>query len=126
MSESLQATLDELKIEAGVRHVLDAHGESHEAVFAQLGLIIASVQAGNGADGETDIEALTGLFAGDESLSLAIINLADYYYNRHFSHAKKGDEDASLAAMRKAIATWERLATTMPDSRHTGQAADAN
>lgn len=98
------------------QYVIGNWPDNEQAIWAKLDMARLEVILGNHVAVQSVIDNLTSNFSAHPSLSSAIFQIGEQYYNKAFQMQNDGLEDEARDNFGKAVSVWERIITQMPSS----------
>jgi len=98
------------------QYVIGNWPDNEQAIWAKLDMARLEVILGNHVAVQSAIDNLISNFSAHPSLSSAIFQIGEQYYNKAFQMQNDGLEDEARDNFGKAVSVWERIITQMPSS----------
>jgi len=108
------------------QYVIDHWPETEYAILSQIGVagtnVLSLIDSGNDTATESALNNLIADFNDHPGLPEAVFIIGEKYYKEAFHYEKEGQVSQARENFQKAIGTWEKIITELPESIATAWA----
>jgi tetratricopeptide (TPR) repeat protein len=108
------------------QYVIDHWPKTEHAILSQIGIAetnaLSLIESGNDTATEAALDSLIVDFNNNPGLPEAVFVIGEKYYREAFRYEKEGQVSQARENFQKAVDTWEKIITELPESIATAWA----